>query len=662
MQFTHLLLLLACTCLFQSSFAQKFTEIKPLRMGHFLVQEIDDRGWSYRHDFARNQVINIYGDLLVRSTLICCLPEDNDAEVEKVAREEMDKFDLIFTTSPFLVPGISAAAKDKRDTYWATLPPNGAVPQEPNVVMGFVRMFEITYLAGFLAGQVTRTNVICGLGGFKVDFVVRDFNAFAVGAYRSNPDVKMYVAHAQDWIDQRKHRQITEDMMARKCDVLFGYVGTFWHLEEAMDKGNMFIVALNSDAATFFPGGPVLTSCIYNWLPLYEEIVGRVYNGTWKENDFLFPGLVDGAVALSAFHPDVTDEQATSTVEQKNLLLAGKSYPFCGNDLPELAEKIGPNFCLSNDDVTVYAGAAYFKTIIEEVEVTYYYNELFVSFDDPLGILFTVINAVLTAILIAYLAVVGIFWRTPVMRAATPLTLVTIGFGGLLGHAAIFLFIAEPEDGICVARLWLSALAITIVLATLIVKFVRIFRLFMGAKSLKIKVIPMWQVGASIAGFCLVTIVICAVWTGVGTPVTKLGLKDDFDNVEYNEAVKYCDSDEHGLAFTLTLFVWLGLQAGGLCIVAFLTRNVKSAFAESKVVGVMVYNMTLVAVILLPIIYSFSEKWRVTFIIKMIGGLYILGSTMALLYVPKVVIAFTPGLNVTPALSGESSRGMGSKQ
>ena len=80
---------------------------------------------------------------------------------------------------------------------------------------------EASYLAGMLAGAMTKSNTIGVIGGTELPPVRASFVAFEAGARRSNPRVRVLTSYVGNWDDASAGKEQALAQMSRGADVLF---------------------------------------------------------------------------------------------------------------------------------------------------------------------------------------------------------------------------------------------------------------------------------------------------------------------------------------------------------------------------------------------------------------------------------------------------------
>jgi basic membrane lipoprotein Med (substrate-binding protein (PBP1-ABC) superfamily) len=114
---------------------------------------------------------------------------------------------------------------------------------------------EPSYLAGMLAGRLTKTNVIGTIGGTELPPVKRSFAAFAAGARAVNPDVQVLGSYIGNWDDVNAGKEQALAQIGRRADVIFqnadaAGLGVF---QAAKERKNVLVVGSNADQNAVAP-------------------------------------------------------------------------------------------------------------------------------------------------------------------------------------------------------------------------------------------------------------------------------------------------------------------------------------------------------------------------------------------------------------------------
>lgn len=126
---------------------------------------------------------------------------------------------------------------------------SAGLAQAPNVAgIGFA-FAEASYLAGMIAGSVTRTGVIGTIGGTEIPPVRESFDAFDAGVKAVNPSAKVLRAFIGNWDDASAGREQASAQINRQADVIFqnadaAGLGVF---QAARQAKNVFVIGSNSN-------------------------------------------------------------------------------------------------------------------------------------------------------------------------------------------------------------------------------------------------------------------------------------------------------------------------------------------------------------------------------------------------------------------------------
>src|SRR3990170_2443748 len=112
---------------------------------------------------------------------------------------------------------------------------SGGGPAEPNFSVFDNWIHEPAYLAGMIAGGVTKSNVVGVVGGYPVPEGNRIVNAFIQGAQETNPEVVVKVTFLNSWFDPAAAKEAALAQVGAGADVLFAE--RFGVIEAAQEKG-----------------------------------------------------------------------------------------------------------------------------------------------------------------------------------------------------------------------------------------------------------------------------------------------------------------------------------------------------------------------------------------------------------------------------------------
>ena len=283
---------------------------EPLKVAFVYVGPVGDAGWTFAHDLGRKYVEGKFGDR-IKTTFVEKVPEGPDAE--RVIRDLVAQGNkVIFATSFGFGDAMEKVAKDHPDVYFehATGYKTG-----PNLRVYEGRFYEDAYLAGIIAGEMTKTNIIGFVGSFPIPEVLRNINAFTLGAQSVNPKVKTKVVWVSNWFDPPKETEAAQSLINQGADVLLQNTDSTAVLQAA-EKNGTYAFGWDSDMSAFAPKAH-LGSCRLNWGLYYEKAINDVLNKTWKTETTKW-GVKEGLpefVSIAAFVPDTTKKKVEEARE-----------------------------------------------------------------------------------------------------------------------------------------------------------------------------------------------------------------------------------------------------------------------------------------------------------------------------------------------------------
>jgi basic membrane protein A and related proteins len=176
---------------------------------------------------------------------------------------------------------------------------SGLGPVDPNFAVFDNWIHEPAYLAGMLAGGMTKTNVVGVVGGYPVPEVNRLVNAFTAGAKETNPDVRVLVTFINSWFDPAAAKEAALAHIDSGADIM--YAERFGVIEAAAEKG-LYSFGNMSDQNELAPNY-VLTSVVWHMEPTVEYVIKTVGAGAFTAQDLKdFSMFAKGGASLAPYH------------------------------------------------------------------------------------------------------------------------------------------------------------------------------------------------------------------------------------------------------------------------------------------------------------------------------------------------------------------------
>ncbi len=305
--FTLLLVLLAPT-----SFAEE-----PLRVAFLYEHPTNAGGWSLSHEQGRLAIEARFGERVKTLPVEGVKPgPDTVRTLTNLARE---RYDMIFATSfGHMNPVIKVARSFPRTTFQHA----SGYKTGRNVGTYQIRAMEGRYLAGMLAGHMSKTKKLGYVAAFPIPEVIRGINAFTLGARSVDPSITVQTIWINTWMDAAKEREAAELLINLGTDVISHHTETP-ALMIAAEKAGVWAVGYQYDRSEFAPQRHLVT-VEHNWAPIYEALIESKLDGRWQ-SEALWLGLAEDATRLVSVSPEVP-AAVLEEVEAVKQSIADKSF------------------------------------------------------------------------------------------------------------------------------------------------------------------------------------------------------------------------------------------------------------------------------------------------------------------------------------------------
>jgi simple sugar transport system substrate-binding protein len=245
---------------------------------------------------------------------------------------------LIFgTTFGYMEPMLKVAA-DLKDVKFEHAT---GFKQAENMRTYDSRTYEGAYMAGVIAGGMTKTNTLGVVGSIPIPEVIRNINSFTLGAQSVNPKIKTKVVWVNDWFNPPKETDAAQSLINGGADVLMQNTDSSAVLQTA-EKAGKYAFGWDSDMTAYGPKAH-LASSIINWSPYYIKATQDALDGKWAGNSASWWGVKEGAIDLVSISDKVPAELKEKVEKVKAGLKDGSfaiwKGPIVGNDGKEVLKK-----------------------------------------------------------------------------------------------------------------------------------------------------------------------------------------------------------------------------------------------------------------------------------------------------------------------------------
>jgi basic membrane protein A and related proteins len=295
---------------------------EPLKIGFIYPGPIADVGWTTQHELGRKLVEKTYGNK-VKTYFVENVPETADAA--RVVRQLINQgCTMIFTTSFGYMEATAKLAKQfpKVSFEHAT-----GYKMDKNMGIYQTRFYQGAYLMGVLAGKMTKSNTLGFVGSHPIPEVLRNIDAFTIGARSVNPNAQTKVIWISSWYDPPKEREAAETLVSQGADVLYQNTDSPAAVQVAEKKG-LYAFGQDSDMSKYGPRAHLSANTV-NWGVYYVKKVGDKLAGKWKPEDTAW-GMKEGMIEVSPLGAAVPADVAKLFNEKKEAIASGKLEVFAG--------------------------------------------------------------------------------------------------------------------------------------------------------------------------------------------------------------------------------------------------------------------------------------------------------------------------------------------
>jgi simple sugar transport system substrate-binding protein len=311
-------------------------QAKPLTVGVIYVGARDDYGYNQAHAMAAAEVKKLPGVKVVEEENV---PETAAVQKTMAGMISQDGAKLLFPTSfGYFDPHILAVAPkypDVRFSHCGGLWTEGKHPKNAGSFFGYID--ECQFLNGVIAAHMTKSNKIAFVAAKPIPQVLRNINAFTLGARSVKPNITCSVIFTGDWSMAVKEAEATNSLADQGIDVFTMHVDGPKVIVETAAKRGKYVAGYHASQAKLAPQA-YLTGAEWNWITAYKQIIDAAQAGKPHPN-FVRGGLKDGFVKSSAYGSMVSEGARKNAEAVRAKMMAG-TFDIFGGELKDNTGKV----------------------------------------------------------------------------------------------------------------------------------------------------------------------------------------------------------------------------------------------------------------------------------------------------------------------------------
>jgi simple sugar transport system substrate-binding protein len=329
---------------------------KPLTVGFIYVGPRDDYGYNQAHAQAAAEVRKMAGVKVVEEENV---PETTAVQKSMQGMISQDGAAVLFPTSfGYFDPHVLALAPrngNVRFAHCGGLWNEAKHPKNAGSFFGYID--ECQYLNGVVAGHMSKSRKLGFIAAKPIPQVLRNINAFTLGARSVDPSITTTVIFTGDWSMPVKEAEATNSLADQGIDVFTMHVdGPKVIVETAAKRGKM-VCGYHASQAKLAPNA-YLTGAEWQWVTAYKAIIEAAQTGKPHPN-FVRGGLKEGFVKPSPYGAMVSEGARKNADAVKAQMMSGSFDIFKG----ELKDNTGK--------VVIAKGQAHKQTALELEAMNY---------------------------------------------------------------------------------------------------------------------------------------------------------------------------------------------------------------------------------------------------------------------------------------------------
>ena len=299
----------------------------PLTIGVIYVGPRGDFGYNQAQAAAAAAVKKLPGVKVVEEENV---PETAAVQKTMEAMINQDKAGLIFATSfGYFDPHMLKMAEKYPNVRFAHCGGMWTAGKHPkNAASYFGYIDECQYLAGIIAGYTSKTKKLGFIAAKPIPQVLRNINAFELGAKSVDPSITTRVIFTGEWSMPVKEAEAANSLIDQGVDVLTCHVDSPKVVVETAEKRGIYSSGYHASQAALAPKG-YLTGAEWDWSTPYAAFIKAAQSGAPMPN-VLRGGLKDGYVKMSPYGPAVSAAAKTKADAVKAEMMKGSFVIFKG--------------------------------------------------------------------------------------------------------------------------------------------------------------------------------------------------------------------------------------------------------------------------------------------------------------------------------------------
>lgn len=242
-------------------------------------------------------------------------------------------FSLVFGVGFMMGDAVLEIAEQQPDAKLAII---DSVAEAPNVASILFKEHEGSFLAGVVAGSMTKTGKVGFIGGMESEVIKRFEVGFVAGVEAVNPDVDVEIYYSGAFDKAELGKTAANGMYSSGVDIIFHAAGATGNgvfteakeRKEADPNANVWVIGVDSDQ---YAEGQVdedtnitLTSMLKRVDVAVQDIAKQAMEGNFPGGETVVYGLADNGVDIADSRGAIPQEVLDLVEEYKTKIVNGE--------------------------------------------------------------------------------------------------------------------------------------------------------------------------------------------------------------------------------------------------------------------------------------------------------------------------------------------------
>ncbi|WP_136809052.1 BMP family lipoprotein [Desulfosediminicola flagellatus] len=209
------------------------------------------------------------------------------------------EYDLIWGIGFLMADAVKSTAQVNPDQKYAIIDFFYGDETPKNVACAVFQEEQPSFLVGYIAGKMTKSNKVGFVGGIKFPLIEKFEYGYMAGVKTANPDAEIVRQYAESFVDAAKGKAITNNMYQQGADIVFHAAGGVGDgvIEAAKEKGQ-WAIGVDKDQNALAPDN-VLTSAMKRVDNAMFGIVKELKEGTFEGGKSVVYNLSNDGVGIA---------------------------------------------------------------------------------------------------------------------------------------------------------------------------------------------------------------------------------------------------------------------------------------------------------------------------------------------------------------------------